>query len=60
MATDSDGVQTLDLDLVVDSDVVAVVDPGLDMIAGIDLERGAAETSKGVTGAVAAGLVVTD
>ncbi len=43
-----------------DSDVVAMVDPGLDMIAVIDLERGAAKTSEEATGAVAAGLVVTD
>ncbi len=43
----------------IDSDMVAVVDPGLDMIAVIDLERGVAET-EGATGAVAAGRVVTD
>jgi hypothetical protein len=70
VAADSNRVTTLDSDLVavldsdraevinsaaIDSDVVAVVHPGLDdMIAVIDLERGAAETSEGVTGAVAA------
>ncbi len=44
----------------IDSDVVAVINPGLDMIAVINSKRGAAGTSEGVTGAVAAGLVATD
>ena len=48
----------------IDSDVVAVIDLGLDMMAVIDSEQGAADstpdTSERVTVAVVAGLVVTD
>jgi hypothetical protein len=39
---------------------VAVINPWQDMIAVIDSERGAARKSERVTGAVSAGLVVTD
>jgi hypothetical protein len=45
---------------VIDLDLVALIDPGPDMIAVIDSERRAAGKSEGVTGAVSVGLVVTD
>lgn len=59
---DSDRAEVINSEAVagIDSDLVAVINPWQDMIAVIDSERGAAGKSERVTGAVSAGLVVTD
>ncbi len=57
---DSDRVEAINSNetVVIDSDLVAAIDP--DMMAALDSDRGAADKSEGMTGAVSAGLVVTN